>query len=326
MNEKLKTCLENIEKKLGKGSIIDLEGGSIEIERVSTGSLATDIAIGGGWPLGRISSIAGPESSGKTTLALHTAAEFQQLNHTVGYVDMENSLDIIYAQDIGVDIAPGKFVFAQPDCGEDGLTIAEELIVGGCKLVIVDSVAALIPRAELEGEFGETKMGLQARLMAQAMRKLVPLVKQNDAALLFINQYRMKIGQLFGNPEVETGGEALKYATSVRLDIRKVGQNEKDREGTAIANRIKVRVLKNKTFPPFREGFFDIIYGQGISRQHEVLELCSAYGIIEKKGAWFQYKPEGGQEIMLGQGLDKATEFLLAHSALEELLIKKIKE
>src|SRR5438105_2140070 len=299
------TVVGEIEKQFGKGALMRLGTGeaTVEIPVISTGSLGVDIALGtGGLPRGRIVEVYGPESSGKTTLALHVVAEAQKAGGVCAFVDAEHALDVGYARKLGV--RTDDLLLAQPDCGEQALDIVEMLVKSeAVDVVVVDSVAALVPRAELEGEMGDAHMGLQARLMSQALRKLTGVTARSRTLVLFINQLRMKIGVMFGNPETTTGGNALKFYASVRLDIRRIGAIKNGEEVTG--NMTRVKVVKNKVAPPFREAEFEIMYGQGISREGEIIELGSSLGIIEKSGAWYAYK---GSRI--GQGKDNARAYL----------------
>ena len=305
----LQAALAQIEKQFGKGSIMKMGEGQIEndLQVVSTGSLGLDIALGvGGLPRGRVVEIYGPESSGKTTLCLQVVAEIQKLGGTAAYIDAENALDPVYAGKLGVNVP--DLLISQPDTGEQGLEIADMLVrSGGVDLIVIDSVAALVPRAEIEGEMGDQLPGLQARLMSQALRKLTSNIKRTNTLVIFINQIRMKIGVMFGNPETTTGGNALKFYASVRLDIRRTGSIKKGDE--VIGNETKVKVVKNKVAPPFREAHFDILYGEGISREGEVVELGVEHKFIDKSGAWYAYNGE-----KIGQGKDNAREFLRAHA------------
>jgi recombination protein RecA len=308
VKERLKAldlAVGQIEKQFGKGSIMRLgqKGGVAPVEVIPTGALSIDYALGiGGVPRGRVIEIFGPESSGKTTLALQVIAQAQKLGGMAAFVDAEHALDASYAQKLGVDL--DSLLVSQPDNGEQALEIVEVLIrSGGVDVVVVDSVAALVPRAEIEGEMGEAQMGLQARLMSQALRKLTGVVSKSKTALIFINQLREKIGVMFGNPETTTGGRALKFYASVRIDIRRIGSLK---EGDAvIGGRTRVKVVKNKLAPPFREAEFDVMYGQGISREGDLLDLAVEHKVIDKSGAWFAY---GGER--LGQGRENAKTFL----------------
>ena len=315
MDEKKKQALDialgQIEKQFGKGSIMRMGDGSVvhDVSVVSTGSLGLDLALGvGGLPRGRVVEIYGPESSGKTTLALHVAAEIQKAGGTAAFVDAEHALDPKYAEKLGVEIA--DLLVSQPDTGEQALEITDMLVRSGATdLIIIDSVAALTPKAEIEGEMGDSHMGLQARLMSQALRKLTANIKRSNTLVVFINQIRMKIGVMFGNPETTTGGNALKFYSSVRMDIRRIGAIKKNDE--IVGNETRVKVVKNKVAPPFREAFFDILYGSGISREGEIITLGVQHGIIEKTGAWYGYN---GSRI--GQGKDKVRDFLKEHPEL----------
>ncbi len=301
----LAAALGQIEKQFGKGSVMRLGDGvsSFDIEAVSTGSLGLDIALGvGGLPRGRVVEIFGPESSGKTTLTLQVIAEVQRGGGTAAFVDAEHALDPSYAEKLGVNLA--DLLVSQPDTGEQALEITDMLVRSNAvDIVVVDSVAALTPKAEIEGEMGEMQVGLQARLMSQALRKLTGNIKRSNTIVIFINQIRMKIGVMFGNPETTTGGNALKFYSSVRLDIRRIGAIKNGDE--VVGNMTRVKVVKNKVAPPFREAEFEIMYGQGISREGEIIELGSAQGIIEKSGAWYAYK---GNRI--GQGKDNTRTYL----------------
>ena len=316
----LATAINQIEKNYGKGSVMRL-GDKVEmqVDAIPTGSLALDAALGiGGMPRGRIVEIYGPESSGKTTLALHIAAEAQKQGGEVAFVDAEHALDPYYAAKIGVDI--DSMLVSQPDTGEQALDITEALVRSGAiDVIIVDSVAALTPRAEIEGEMGDAFVGLQARLMSQALRKLAGAVSQTNCLLVFINQLRMKIGVMYGNPETTTGGNALKFYSSVRLDVRKV---EAIKNGSdIIGNRTRVKVVKNKVAPPFREAMFDIIYGEGISRLGELLDIAVDMELITKSGSWFSIGDE-----RIGQGRENAKIYLKEHPEAAEELTEKVRE
>jgi recombination protein RecA len=305
-NKALELAVQAIEKQFGKGSIMRLgEGESLaqEVPVVPTGCLSLDLALGiGGYPRGRIMEIYGPESSGKTTLTLHAIAECQRQGGVAAFVDAEHALDVTYARKLGV--RTDDLLISQPDTGEQALEIADMLVrSGSVDLLIVDSVAALVPRAEIEGEMGDAHMGLQARLMSQALRKLTGTISRSKTLVIFINQIRMKIGVMFGNPETTTGGNALKFYASLRLDIRRIGAI-KDGENV-IGNRTRVKVVKNKLAPPFKEVEFDILYGEGISKEGDLIDLASSMGVIEKSGTWYSYKDE-----RLGQGRDSARNFL----------------
>src|SRR5687767_7342432 len=301
----LSAALSQIEKQFGKGSIMRLGESDIakDIQVVSTGSLGLDIALGiGGLPRGRVVEIYGPESSGKTTLTLSVIAQMQKLGGTAAFIDAEHALDPQYAQKLGVNVQ--ELLISQPDNGEQALEIADMLVrSGSVDVVVVDSVAALTPKAEIEGEMGEPQMGLQARLMSQALRKLTANIKRSNTLVIFINQIRMKIGVLFGNPETTTGGNALKFYASVRIDIRRIGSINRGEE--VIGSETRAKVVKNKVAPPFRNAEFDILYGEGISREGEIIELGVLHRIVEKSGAWYAYKGE-----KIGQGKDNAREFL----------------
>ncbi|MFT3663732.1 recombinase RecA [Piscinibacter sp.] len=317
----LQAALAQIEKQFGKGSIMRLgEGEKIEdIEVVSTGSLGLDIALGvGGLPRGRVVEIYGPESSGKTTLTLQVIAEMQKGGGTCAFIDAEHALDTAYAQKLGVNLQ--ELLISQPDTGEQALEIVDALVrSGSVDLVVVDSVAALTPKAEIEGEMGDSLPGLQARLMSQALRKLTATIKKTNTMVIFINQIRMKIGVMFGSPETTTGGNALKFYASVRLDIRRIGSIKKGDE--VIGNETKVKVVKNKVSPPFKTAEFDILYGQGISREGEVIDMGVTHKILDKSGAWYAY---AGEKI--GQGKDNAREFLRENPELAREIENKVRE
>ena len=317
-NKALGLALETIEKQFGKGSIMKLgETHAAEVETVPTGSLSLDIALGGGIPRGRIVEIYGPESSGKTTLTLHAIAEVQKRGGTAAFIDAEHALDPSYAKRIGVDT--DNLLLSQPDNGEQALEITETLVRSNAvDIIVVDSVAALVPRAEIEGEMGDSHMGLQARLMSQALRKLTGVVSRSKTTVIFINQIRMKIGVMFGNPETTTGGNALKFYASVRMDIRRISQIKQG--DTAIGNRTRVKIVKNKIAPPFREAEFDIMFNEGISKSGDVLDLATAKGIVEKAGAWFAYKGE-----KIGQGREAAKQYLSEHPKDVEEITKLIR-
>jgi recombination protein RecA len=312
-------AMEQIEKQFGKGSIMKLgEGYAQKVETTSTGSLSLDIALGGGLPKGRIVEIYGPESSGKTTLMLHAIAEIQKSGGTAAFIDAEHALDPGYAKRIGVDV--DNLLLSQPDNGEQALEITETLVRSNAvDIIVVDSVAALVPRAEIEGEMGESLPGLQARLMSQALRKLTGVINRSNATVVFINQIRMKIGVMFGNPETTTGGNALKFYASVRMDIRRIGQIKQGEE--VIGNRTRVKVVKNKIAPPFREAEFDIMYNEGISRSGDVLDLATQHGIVEKSGAWFAYSGE-----KIGQGREAAKTYLQQNPKVLSEIAAKVRE
>ncbi len=317
----LTAALQQIEKQFGKGSIMKMGEGSSEpdLQVVSTGSLGLDIALGvGGLPRGRVVEIYGPESSGKTTLCLQVVAEVQKMGGVAAYVDAENALDPVYAQKLGVNVP--DMLISQPDTGEQGLEIADMLVrSGGVDIVVIDSVAALVPKAEIEGEMGDQLPGLQARLMSQALRKLTGNIKRTNTLVIFINQIRMKIGVMFGSPETTTGGNALKFYASVRLDIRRIGSIKKGDE--VVGNETRVKVVKNKVSPPFREALFDILYGEGISREGEIIELGVTHGFVEKSGSWYSY---GGERI--GQGKDNTREYLRERPAMAAEIEAKVRE
>src|SRR5512140_2994299 len=317
----LQVALAQIEKQFGKGTIMRLgEGEKLEdVQVVSTGSLGLDIALGvGGLPRGRVIEIYGPESSGKTTLTLQVIAEMQRQAGTCAFVDAEHALDVQYAQKLGVNLS--DLLISQPDTGEQALEIVDSLVRSGAvDLIVIDSVAALTPKAEIEGEMGDSLPGLQARLMSQALRKLTATIKRTNCLVIFINQIRMKIGVMFGNPETTTGGNALKFYASVRLDIRRVGSIKKGDE--VIGSETKVKVVKNKVAPPFRQAGFDILYGEGISREGEIVDLGSELNIVEKSGAWYSYNGE-----RIGQGKDNAREYLRSHPEMALEIENKIRE
>ena len=317
----LSAALGQIEKQFGKGSVMRMGDASAarDIEAVSTGSLGLDIALGiGGLPRGRIVEIYGPESSGKTTLALQVVAEAQKAGGTAAFVDAEHALDTVYAGKLGVDV--DDLLVSQPDTGEQALEITDMLVRSGAvDVVVVDSVAALTPKAEIEGDMGESHMGLQARLMSQALRKLTGLLAKSKTCLIFINQLRMKIGVMFGNPETTTGGNALKFYSSVRVDIRRIAAI-KDSE-RVIGNRTRAKVVKNKVSPPFREAEFDILYGKGISYEGDVLDLAVELDIVEKSGAWYSFKRE-----RIGQGREKARDFLTENPDLIKEIEQQVRQ
>ena len=318
----LELVMSKLDKTYGKGTVMRLGEKKVQdVPVIPTGSLGLDIALGvGGFPKGRITEIYGPESSGKTTLAIHAIAECQKQGGTAAIIDAEHAFDRNYAEALGVDI--DNLLISQPDFGEQALEITEGLIRSGAiDIIVVDSVAALVPRAELEGDMGDAKMALQARLMSQALRKLTGVVGKTNTSLIFINQLREKIGVMFGNPEVTTGGNALKFYSSVRIDIRRNGPAIKDKEGNVTGNRVKVKVAKNKLAPPFRIAMFDMVYGQGISKTGEIIDLGVEYDIVGKSGSWYSY-----QDVKIAQGREGAKQFLLDNPdvALEiEALVKK---
>jgi len=317
----LAAALSQIEKQFGKGSIMKMGDADVDkaIEVVSTGSLGLDMALGvGGLPRGRVVEIYGPESSGKTTLTLQVIANVQKLGGTAAFIDAEHALDPQYAQRLGVDTS--ELLLSQPDNGEQALEIADMLVrSASVDCVVIDSVAALTPKAEIEGEMGEPQMGLQARLMSQALRKLTANIKRSNTLVIFINQIRMKIGVMFGNPETTTGGNALKFYASVRIDIRRIGSIKKGEE--VIGNETRVKVVKNKVAPPFKTADFDILYNEGISREGEIIEMGVNHRIVEKSGAWYAYKGE-----KIGQGKDNTREFLKENPAVAEEIERKIRE
>ncbi len=322
-NEKkaaLEMAMGQIEKQFGKGSVMKLgEFKAMNVEAIPTGALSLDIALGiGGVPRGRIIEIYGPESSGKTTLALHIIAEAQKEKGEVAFIDAEHALDPVYAKNLGVDI--NNLIVSQPDTGEQALEIAESLIRSGAlDVIVVDSVAALVPKAEIDGDMGDSHIGLQARLMSQALRKLAGAVNKSKTVIIFINQLREKVGVMFGNPETTTGGRALKFYASVRMDIRKVENIKQD--GEVIGNRARVKIVKNKVAPPFREAEFDILYGKGISKEGNILDIAVNLDIIEKSGSWFSYKGD-----RIGQGRENVKKYLTENPKMMEEVETKIRE
>jgi recombination protein RecA len=316
----LKLTLEKIDKQFGKGTIMKLGDSTIEpLEYISTGSLGLDVALGiGGFPKGRVVEIYGPESSGKTTLAIHAIAESQKKGGIAAFIDAEHAFDKFYAQKLGVDVE--NLLISQPDNGEQALEITENLIRSGAiDIIVIDSVAALVPKAEIEGEMGESKMGLQARLMSQALRKLTGTINRTNCCCIFINQLREKIGVMFGNPETTTGGNALKFYASIRLDIRRTGQIKEGDE--VVGNRVKVKVVKNKVAPPFRIAEFDIMYGEGISRVGEIIDMSTELDVIQKSGSWYSYNG-----TKLGQGRDAVKQLFLDNPEMAEEIANKVKE
>jgi recombination protein RecA len=317
----LTAALAQIEKQFGKGSIMRLGDAEIhqDIQVVSSGSLGLDIALGvGGLARGRVIEIYGPESSGKTTLTLHAIAEMQKIGGTCAFIDAEHALDVQYASRLGVDV--NNLLISQPDTGEQALEIADALVrSGSIDLIVIDSVAALVPRAEIEGDMGDSLPGLQARLMSQALRKLTGAIKRTNTTVIFINQIRMKIGVMFGSPETTTGGNALKFYASMRLDIRRIGSIKKGDE--VVGNETRVKVVKNKVSPPFREAIFDIMYGQGISREGEIIDMGVEADIVEKSGSWYSYNGD-----RIGQGKDNVREFLKENPAIAQDIEAKIRE
>lgn len=316
----LEIALNQIEKQFGKGSVMKLgEYQAMNVEAIPTGALGLDVALGiGGVPRGRIIEIFGPESSGKTTLALHIIAEAQKMNGEAAFIDAEHALDPVYAKHLGVDI--DNLIVSQPDTGEQALEITESLVRSGAlDVIVVDSVAALVPKAEIDGDMGDSHMGLQARLMSQALRKLAGAINKSKTVIIFINQLREKIGVMFGNPETTTGGRALKFYASVRLDIRKIENIKQD--GEIVGNRARVKVVKNKVAPPFREAEFDIVYGKGISKEGNILDMAVNLDIIEKSGSWFSYNGE-----KIGQGRENVKQYLHDNPEVMEEVEKKVRE
>ena len=315
----LEMAMSQIEKQFGKGSVMKLgEFKAMEIEAIPTGALSLDIALGiGGVPRGRIIEVFGPESSGKTTLALHIVAEAQKMGGEAAFIDAEHALDPVYAKKLGVDI--DNLIVSQPDTGEQALEITESLVRSGAlDVIVVDSVAALVPKAEIDGDMGDSHMGLQARLMSQALRKLAGAINKSKTVLIFINQLREKIGVMFGNPETTTGGRALKFYASVRMDIRKIENIKQD--GEVRGNRVRVKVIKNKVAPPFREAEFDVVYGQGISKEGNILDMAVNLDIIEKAGSWFSYDGE-----RIGQGRENVKKYLKENPEMLEEVEEKVR-
>lgn len=317
----LDAAIAQIEKQYGKGSVMKLGDNSanMNVETVPTGSLSLDIALGlGGLPKGRIVEVYGPESSGKTTVALHCVAEVQKRGGIAGFIDAEHALDPVYARNIGVDI--DNLYISQPDCGEQALEITETMVRSGAvDIVVVDSVAALVPKAEIDGDMGDSHVGLQARLMSQALRKLTAVISKSNCIVIFINQLREKVGVMFGNPETTTGGRALKFYSSVRLDVRRTESLKQG--GEIVGNHVRVKVVKNKIAPPFREAEFDIMFGQGISREGDVLDLAVNAGIVNKSGAWYAYE---GDKI--GQGRENAKTYIHENPAFFDMLEEKVRD
>ena len=317
----LDAAIAQIEKQYGKGSVMKLGDNSanMNVETVPTGSLSLDIALGlGGLPKGRIIEVYGPESSGKTTVALHCVAEVQKRGGIAGFIDAEHALDPVYARNIGVDI--DNLYISQPDCGEQALEITETMVrFGAVDIVVVDSVAALVPKAEIDGDMGDSHVGLQARLMSQALRKLTAVISKSNCIVIFINQLREKVGVMFGNPETTTGGRALKFYSSVRLDVRRTESLKQG--GEIVGNHVRVKVVKNKIAPPFREAEFDIMFGQGISREGDVLDLAVNAGIVNKSGAWYAYE---GDKI--GQGRENAKTYIHENPAFFDMLEAKVRD
>jgi len=318
-SQALQLAVDQIEKQFGKGSIMRLgENHTVDIETIPTGSLSLDLALGGGVPKGRIIEIYGPESSGKTTLCQHIVAEVQKAGGTAAFVDAEHALDPAYAKKIGVDT--NNLLLSQPDSGEQALEVVETLVRSNAvDVIVVDSVAALVPQAEIEGDMGDAHMGLQARLMSQALRKLTGVINKTKCTVIFVNQLRMKIGVMFGNPETTTGGNALKFYASVRMDIRRISQIKQG--DNVIGNHVRVKVVKNKVAPPFREAEFDIMYNQGISREGDVIDLAVAHEIVQKAGAWYEYKGE-----KIAQGREAAKKYLADNPKVLEEVAKATKE
>ena len=317
----LATALAQIEKQFGKGAVMKLgDNTAMQVDAISTGSLGLDLALGiGGLPRGRIIEVYGPESSGKTTLALHVLAEAQKLGGEVAFIDVEHALDPTYARALGVDI--DSLLVSQPDTGEQAMEICEALVRSGAiDAIVVDSVAAMVPKAEIEGEMGDSHVGLQARLMSQAIRKLTGIIGKTNTVCIFINQLREKVGVMYGNPEVTTGGRALKYYSSVRIDVRRI-EGLKDASGSFIGNRTRAKIVKNKVAPPFREAEFDIMFGEGISKLGEMIDLGAKLGIVQKSGAWFNYG-----DIRLGQGRDNAKLYLKEHPDVAAEIEKQVRE
>ena len=317
----LDAAIAQIEKQYGKGSVMKLGDNSanMNVETVPTGSLSLDIALGlGGLPKGRIIEVYGPESSGKTTVALHCVAEVQKRGGIAGFIDAEHALDPVYARNIGVDI--DNLYISQPDCGEQALEITETMVRSGAvDIVVVDSVAALVPKAEIDGDMGDSHVGLQARLMSQALRKLTAVISKSNCIVIFINQLREKVGVMFGNPETTTGGRALKFYSSVRLDVRRTESLKQ--AGEIVGNHVRVKVVKNKIAPPFREAEFDLMFGQGISREGDVLDLAVNAGIVNKSGAWYAYE---GDKI--GQGRENAKTYIHENPAFFDMLEAKVRD
>jgi recombination protein RecA len=318
-SQALDLALSQIEKQFGKGSIMRLgEAHAVNVETIPTGSLSLDLALGGGIPKGRIVEIYGPESSGKTTVCLHAVAEVQKAGGTAAYIDAEHALDPAYAKRLGVNT--DDLLISQPDSGEQALEILETLVRSNAvDIVVIDSVAALVPQAEIEGDMGDAQMGLQARLMSQAMRKLTGVISRSKTTVVFVNQLRMKIGVMFGNPETTTGGNALKFYASVRMDIRRTSQIKQG--DSVIGNHVRVKVVKNKVAAPFREAEFDIMYNQGISREGDVIDLAVTHGVVDKAGAWYEYNGE-----KIAQGREAAKKFLAENPKVFDEIAKKTVE
>ncbi len=317
----LDAAISKLEKDFGKGTVMKLgdAGADISVETVPTGSLSLDIALGlGGVPKGRVVEVYGPESSGKTTVTLHMIAEVQKRGGIAGFIDAEHALDPVYAKNIGVDI--DELYISQPDSGDQALEIAETMVRSGAMdIIVIDSVAALVPRQEIEGDMGDSHVGLQARLMSQALRKLTPVISKSNCVVVFINQLREKVGVLFGNPETTTGGRALKFYASVRMDVRRVETLKQN--GELVGNRTKIKIVKNKIAPPFKEAEFDIMYGRGISREGDILDLAANVDIINKSGAWYAYNGE-----KIGQGRENAKTYLREHPEMLDEVERKVRE
>ena len=317
----LEAAISNIERSYGKGAIMKLgdPSASMNVETIPTGSISLDIALGmGGVPKGRIIEIYGPESSGKTTVALHMVAEVQKRGGIAGFIDAEHALDPVYAKNIGVDI--DNLYISQPDCGEQALEITETMVRSGAvDIIVVDSVAALVPKAEIDGDMGDSHVGLQARLMSQALRKLTGVISKSNCTVIFINQLREKVGVMFGNPETTTGGRALKFYSSVRLDVRRVESLKQ--AGEVIGNHVRVKIVKNKVAPPFKEAEFDIMFGQGISREGDLLDLAAKVDIINKSGAWYAYEGE-----KIGQGRENAKTYLRENPEFAAMIDQKVRD
>lgn len=317
----LDAAISKLEKDFGKGTVMKLgdAGADISVETVPTGSLSLDIALGlGGVPKGRVIEVYGPESSGKTTVTLHMIAEVQKRGGIAGFIDAEHALDPVYAKNIGVDI--DELYISQPDSGDQALEIAETMVRSGAMdIIVIDSVAALVPRQEIEGDMGDSHVGLQARLMSQALRKLTPVISKSNCVVVFINQLREKVGIMFGNPETTTGGRALKFYASVRMDVRKIETLKQN--GEMVGNRTRIKIVKNKIAPPFKEAEFDIMYGKGISREGDILDLAANVDIINKSGAWYAYNGE-----KIGQGRENAKTYLSQHPEVMEEVERKVRE
>lgn len=316
----LEAAIVKLEKDYGKGAVMKLgDGASMNVETVPTGSLSLDIALGlGGIPKGRVIEIYGPESSGKTTVALHMIAEVQKRGGIAGFIDAEHALDPVYAKNIGVDI--DELYISQPDSGDQALEITETMVRSGAiDIIVVDSVAALVPKQEIEGDMGDSHVGLQARLMSQALRKLTPVISKSNCVVIFINQLREKVGVMFGNPETTTGGRALKFYASVRMDVRRIETLKQG--GEMVGNRVRVKIVKNKIAPPFKEAEFDIMFGKGISREGDILDLAANVDVINKSGAWYAYNGE-----KIGQGRENAKTYLASHPEIMEEVEEKVRE